>query len=55
MQKGYSALFFRMNELSTIIEAKDRVSLARFIDKLRRISLVVIDYVKTLVIVKKYA
>ena len=43
MQKGYSALFFRMNELSTIIEAKDRVSLARFIDKLRRISLILID------------
>ena len=55
MQKGYSALFFRMNELSTIIEAKDRVSLARFIDKLRRISLIVIDYVKTLVIVKIYS
>jgi hypothetical protein len=44
-----------MNELSTIIEAKDRVSLARFIDKLRRISLIIVDYVKTLVIVKKYA
>ena len=55
MQKGYSALFFRMNELSTIIEAKDRVSLARFIDKLRRISLILIDYVNTLVIVKIYS
>ncbi|MDY6246589.1 MAG: ATP-binding protein [Succinivibrio sp.] len=43
MSKGYSAMFFRMNELMVLIEAKDKPALARFIDKLRRIRLVIID------------
>lgn len=32
-----------MNELMILIEAKDKPTLARFIDKLRRIRLVIID------------
>lgn len=32
-----------MNELMVLIEAKDKPALARFIDKLRRIRLVIID------------
>lgn len=43
MRKGKSALFFRMSELSTIIEAKDKISLSRFIDRLSRIKLLIID------------
>ena len=43
MNKGYSVMFFRMNELMVLIEAKDKPALARFIDKQRRIRLVIID------------
>lgn len=43
MKNGHSAMFFRMNELSTLIEAKDKVSLARFTEKLRKIKVLCID------------
>lgn len=43
MRKGNSAMFFKMSDLSCIIEAKDKFALSRFVDKLRRIRLLIID------------
>lgn len=43
MRKGNSAMFFLMSDLSCIIEAKDKFALSRFVDKLRRIRLLIID------------
>lgn len=43
MRKGNSAMFFKMRDLSCIIEAKDKFALSRFVDKLRRIRLLIID------------
>lgn len=43
MRKGISAMFFKMSDLSCIIEAKDKLALSRFVDKLRRIRLLIID------------
>lgn len=43
MRKGNSAMFFKMRDLSCIIEAKEKFALSRFVDKLRRIRLLIID------------
>lgn len=43
MEKGYSAMFYKMSELITLIEAKDTVSRARFVERLRKIKLLIID------------
>ena len=43
MLKGYSALFYRMSDLSTIIESKDAASFSRFKEKLKRIKCLIID------------
>lgn len=43
MSKGHSVLFFRMNDLITIIENKDKLGLARFKERLKRIKLLIID------------
>lgn len=43
MKKGYSTMFFRMNDLVTIIESKDKLALSRFKDRLRRIKLLILD------------
>ena len=43
MRKGNSAMFFKMSDLSCFIEAKDKFALSRFVDKLRRIRLLIID------------
>ena len=36
-------MFFRMNDLVTIIESKDKLALSRFKDRLRRIKLLILD------------
>lgn len=43
MKKGKSALFFKMSELVCNIESKDKLSLSRFVDKLRKVRLLIID------------
>ena len=43
MKKGHSAMFYRMNELACQIESKDKPALSRFIEKLRKIKLLIID------------
>ena len=43
MLKGYTALFYRMSDLSTIIETKDAASFSRFKEKLKRIKCLILD------------
>jgi DNA replication protein DnaC len=43
MTYGYSCKFYRINDLITIIENKDSASFMRFKDKMRRISILIID------------
>lgn len=43
MTKGHSVMFYRMNDLITIIENKDQLGLSRFKERLKRIKLLIID------------
>ena len=55
MLKGHSVLFYRMSDFISLIEAKNPVAFSRFKERLRKIELLILDYVKTLISVKKYA
>lgn len=43
MQKGYSVVFYRFNDLMTIINSKDQQSFCRFRDRIKNIRLLIID------------
>ncbi len=43
MSKGLSVIAYRMSDLITLIESKDRLGMSRFKDRLRRIKLLILD------------